>query len=488
MPHINLPFSVNVNNLVFVTEWIVLAYFIGINSAYILLSFIALKKMPRYMNSRVLDNLPRVYAGCEPPISVIAPAYNEEATIASSVRSLLQLDYPEYEVIVINDGAKDRTLEVLKEEFSLEPFPEAYRITIPCKTVKQIYRTAAFPRLCVIDKENGGKADALNAGINASRFPLFCAIDADSILQRDSLYRIVQAFLEDPTTIACGATIRIANGCRVNGGLLEKVDLSRQPLALLQTVEYMRAFLAGRFGWTPFNGLLIISGAFGLFRKEAVMKVGGFRHDTIGEDMELVVRLHRTLSKEKRPYRINFIPDPLCWTEAPEDIKTLRNQRIRWQRGLGDSLMLNRACLRPGYAGWGVWTAFVFMMFFEWIGPLIEFIGYFFMPLAYFFNLLSTAAFIAFLLAAFGLGMLASVCALLLEELSFHTYPGLKNILILFGVAIAENLGYRQIVSYWRLKGFLQWVFRRQAKWGEMKRTASWQADTPASPETKPAI
>jgi cellulose synthase/poly-beta-1,6-N-acetylglucosamine synthase-like glycosyltransferase len=352
-------------------------------------------------------------------------------------------------------------------------FPEVYRDRLPTQAVQTIYRSATYLQLRVLDKANGGKADALNAGINSARYPLFCALDADSILQRDSLERLVRPFLEDPNMVACGGTVRVVNGCQVRGGFLVGAGLPRNLLALFQIVEYLRAFLFGRLGWSQCNALLLISGAFGLFHKETVVAVGGYRHNTIGEDMELIVRLHRKLRQRGQVYRIAYVPDPVCWTEAPEDWQTLRHQRVRWQRGLSDSLWLNRSLLFHRRGGAAGWLAFPYMVLFEWFGPLIEVIGYVFMALAFWLDLVSSLALVAFLLMAVGFGLLNSVTALLLEEISFHIYPRPKHLLLLLGAAIAENFGYRQLHSLWRLSGLLNWVFGKQAKWGEMTRKAS---------------
>src|SRR5262245_46626816 len=300
-------------DLILAGQWFILMYFVAINLGYLSLNLISIASIRRYLEARALDELPRAQSGFEPPVSVLVPGYNEEATIADSVRSMLQLNYPEYEVIVVNDGSRDGTLEALKREFALVPFPEAYRRRVESKPVRGIYRSTIFPNLRVIDKENGGKADALNAGINAARYPLFCGVDADSVLERESLRRVAQPYSEDPTTIAAGGTVRIANGCDVSGGFLVGVGLPRNALALFQIIEYLRAFLFGRMGWSPMNAVLIISGAFGLFRKETVVAAGGYRTDTVGEDMELVVRLHRLHRVRAKPYRITFVPDPICW-------------------------------------------------------------------------------------------------------------------------------------------------------------------------------
>src|SRR5690606_38177329 len=241
------------------------------------------------------------------------------------------------------------------DEFGLVEFPEAYRSRLPTEPVERIFAAPRNGRVRVVDKKNGGKADALNAGINTARYPLFCVVDADCILQQDSLARVVQPFLEDSRMIATGGVIRIVNGCKVKDGLLSEVDLPDRVLPLVQTVEYLRAFLFGRMGWSPLNALLIISGAFGVFYKERVIAIGGYRRDTVGEDMDLVVRLHHHLRLEKRPYRISFVPDPICWTEVPKDLRSLKNQRIRWQQGLGQSLwpylgmMVSRHGGAPGW-------------------------------------------------------------------------------------------------------------------------------------------
>nr|WP_229426105.1 glycosyltransferase [Pseudoduganella violacea] len=452
-----------------------MSYFVLLNGGYLLLNFLSMISLRRRSQEIILDDLPQVYSALEPPISVLVPAYNEEATIAASVRSMLQLSYSEMEIIVINDGSADGTLEVLKQEFGLQAFPEAYRVQIETKAVRGFYRSTRYPNLRVIDKANGGKADSLNAGINASRYPLFCGVDADSILQRDSLQRLVKPFLTDSTVVATGGTVRVANGCEVRGGYLTRVGLPRNVWALFQVVEYLRAFLFGRLGWSVINGMLIISGAFGLFRKDAVLAAGGYKPKTIGEDMELVVRMHRLLREKKQPYRIDFIPDPVCWTEAPEDKATLRNQRIRWQRGLSESLSANWGLMFSRRGGVPGWLAFPFMLLFEWMGPLVELGGYVFMVFAWYFGWVSWEAFAVFLFVAIGLGILLSTSGLLLEEMSFHIYPKPRQLLMLALIVIAENFGYRQLNTWWRLVGLYRWATQGEASWGAMTRKGSWQ-------------
>lgn len=459
----------------FVT-WFVLCYFIALNGSYLLLNLLSLRTLHRRGQEQFLDELPQAYSGLEPPVSILVPAYNEETTIAASIRSMLQLSYSEFEIIVVNDGSKDGTLEVLKREFDLLPFPEAYRRQIPTMEVKGFYRSTRYPNVRVIDKANGGKADSLNAGINASRYPLVCGVDADSILQRDSLQRVVKPFLYDPTVVATGGTVRVANGCEVSGGFLTKVGLPKNIWALFQVVEYLRAFLFGRLGWSTVNGMLIISGAFGVFRKDTVIFAGGYRPNTIGEDMELVVRMHRLLRARRQPYRIEFVPDPVCWTEAPEDYRTLKNQRIRWQRGLSESLTANWGLLFSRNGGAPGWLAFPFMLLFEWLGPLVELGGYIFMVFAFLAGAISWEAFAAFLFVAIGLGILLSASGLLLEEISFHIYPRGKHLLGLGLVVLLENFGYRQINTVWRLIGLYRWAMQKESSWGTMKRKGTWQS------------
>jgi cellulose synthase/poly-beta-1,6-N-acetylglucosamine synthase-like glycosyltransferase len=460
--------------LVHTGQWLFLGYFLIQNGAYLLLNLSALFALRDYAMGRRMDVLPKAYSDYEMPITVIVPAYNEEATIVASVRALMQLRFPEYEIVVVNDGSRDDTMQELIAALGLRLFPEAYRQRLPTAEIHAVYRSTLHPNIRVIDKSNGGKADALNAGINASRYPLFCCVDADSILHPDSLYRVLQPFLDDPRTVACGGTVRIVNGSTVRDGFVEKIGLPGSLLALFQIVEYLRAFLFGRLGWSPMNALLIISGAFGLFRKEVVVAAGGYRTDTVGEDMELVVRLHRVLRRAGKPYRIVFVPDPICWTEAPEDLRTLARQRIRWQRGLGESLTMNLGLMTQRRAGIVGRFAFPFNLLFELFGPLLEVAGYLFLIIAALNGWISPEVALVFLFAAVGLGIMLSTSALLLEELSFHVYPGFRSTLLLFTVAILENFGYRQLNSVWRLVGLLRWLTGREAKWGEMRRGAQW--------------
>lgn len=476
-------------------QWLVLAYFAGINLGYILLNVVTYFALPRYLQRRVLLDLPYPHSDFEPPVSLVVAAYNEEAVIVDSVRSLLQIDYSEFEIIVVNDGSKDGTLDVLTREFDLVPFPEAFRIRIEHKPVRAIYHSRLHPELRVIDKQNGGcKSDAINAGINAARFPLVTPLDADTILQRDSIRLLVQPFLEDPHTVATGGIVRIANGCEVDRGFLTRVGLPRHTVALFQVIEYMRAFLFGRIGWSTLDALPLISGALGLFHRETLIGLGGYRRDTLGEDMELVLRIHRKFRLEDRPYRVTFVPDPVCWTEAPTDLRTLGNQRIRWQRGLMEALLMNRALLFHPKSGVLGWLTMPFLLLFEGFGPIVEVGGYFVFGLGFLFGVVSAAGFLAFTAVAIGLGLVLSLTSLLLEQAAFNTYPRPRDVLVLIAGAFAENFGYRQLTAIWRIRGLWRWFHKADSAWGAMPRRASWAAPAPPAspvaprpPESAPA-
>ena len=464
-------------------QWLFLGYFLSISACYLALNYISLYALVSYMRDHRAEYLPRSLRTYQPPVSILLPAYNERATIVSSVRSLFKLNYPQFEIIIINDGSTDGMAEEVIREFQMVEFPEAYRQRIPTKPVDRVYASARYPQVRFVDKGNGGKSDALNAGINCARYPIICTMDADCILQQDSLHRVVRPFLEDPKTVAVGGVVRVLNGCTVRDGMLEKVELPRKLLPLFQLVEYLRAFLFGRLGWSPMNALLVISGAFGVFYKERMIAVGGYRTDTVGEDMDIVVRLHLNLRKERRPYRITFVPDPICWTEVPADLHSLRNQRTRWQRGLVESIVPALHFIAAPRSGAVGFLALPFMLVFEIVGPLIEAAGYIATFLLWGYGLIPRDSFLVFLFVSVGLGMLLSINALFLEELSFHLYPKFRQQFRLTFVALLENFGYRQLNTLWRAWAMVTWFFTfwRKSKWGRIERVGAWQSGQPGA-------
>lgn len=448
----------------------VLAYFLIVNALYLIFSitaFFVLVQHRRRWTSRALDIVMRSPA--TPAISVIAPAYNEEATIEQSLRSLLLLNYPKFEVVVVNDGSKDATVEKLVTAFGLMKAPVAYPQPLGTQAVTALYRSLDNPDLVVIDKANGGKADAINAGVNAARYPLVCVIDADSILEPEALMRAALPFVESPHTLATGGIIRIVNGCTVEAGRVTKIGMPSSWLGRFQVVEYLRAFLSGRVAMSAFNALLIISGAFGVFKRDAVIEVGGFRHDTIGEDMEIVARLHRRWCDQGRPYRIVFQPDPVCWTEAPESRRILGSQRNRWQRGTCQVLTYHLTMLmNPRYGGIGMF-AMPYFLIFEAVGPLIEASGYIVTAIAVASGMIDVVFAQLLFLSAVVFGALISLTAVLLEEVSFRRYPKVRHLLLLAAIGVVENFGYRQLTTWWRLKGVIDFLRKKQG-WGVMTR------------------
>lgn len=454
---------------------VVLVYFVMLNVVYFSTSLMAFRSLRRYarrLRSFDVDDL--IASGGAPPITLLAPAYNEEATCVESTRSLLTLRYPEYEMLLINDGSKDKTMERLKEAFHLVPAARAPTAEIASAAVRGVYRSKRNPALWVIDKENGGKADALNAGVNFCRTPLFCAMDADSLLEPEALMRIVRPFLEESRTIAAGGIIRIANGCTVESGVVTDVRLPKNIWAQFQVLEYLRAFLAGRMGWDALNATFIISGAFGLFRRSMVVDVGGYSSkftgfETVGEDIELVVHLHRHCYENRIPYRVAYVPDPVAWTECPESIKVLGRQRDRWQRGLNEVTFHHlKMLLNPRYGRIGL-IAFPYFCLLEGLGPAIEFFGYVSFLLTVILGQASWLFIVCFLMAAIVLGIALSLAAIALEELSFRRYRRFGDLIRLFLLSVIEGIGYRQLNSYWRFKGFIGAIFRQKG-WGKMER------------------
>lgn len=404
-----------------------------------------------------------------PPISILVPAYNEEASIVDSLNSLLALEYPTFEIVVVSDGSSDATVARVVEAFDLKRVDWPTPPFLTHEPVSAVYKPRGKLNLLVVDKANGGKADALNAGINFARFPLFCAIDADSVLEQDALVKTAVPFVEDPArTVVSGGLVRIANGCRIERGKVVEARLPSSPLPMFQVVEYLRAFFGARTGWSAVNGLLIVSGAFGLFRRDAVISAGGYSTDTVGEDMELVVRLHKTMRRKGVPYRIAYVPDPVCWTEAPESARVLRRQRRRWHRGSAEALLMHFQMLgNPRYRAAGM-LGMPALLFFELLGPVIELAGYVLVVVAFATGAVSLELFFLFLAVSVLYGLILSFGAIALEDASFGRHHGWDQLSKVMLYAVLENAGYRQLVHLWRVEGF--WQLVRRGEWGAMER------------------
>ncbi|MFL0245480.1 glycosyltransferase [Candidatus Clostridium stratigraminis] len=411
-----------------------------------------------------------------PAVSIIAPAYDEEKTIIESSNSLLNLKYPDYELILVNDGSKDNTLEVLINYYNLTRVDYIFDYKLNTKPIRGVYMNSSMPKLIVVDKEKGGKADSLNAGINISTKEYYCGIDADSLLEDEALLKLASLTLDEGIeTPALGGNIFPINGCTIVQGQIKNIRIPKNKIAKFQTVEYIRAFMTGRLGWADLNSLLIISGAFGLFRKERVVSVGGYltssgkyEKDTVGEDMELVVRISRLMRELKLKYRICYSFNANCWTEVPEDIKTLKKQRYRWHKGLIDILTFHKKMLfNPGYGRTGI-LALPYFFIFELLGPIFELEGYIMVVFAVIFGLLNVQIALILFTSTVLMGVLISVSSLIIAETDIK-YFSLKDVFILIGYAVIENFGPRQVVSFWRVGAYFN-MFKNSQAWDKSER------------------
>jgi cellulose synthase/poly-beta-1,6-N-acetylglucosamine synthase-like glycosyltransferase len=460
-----------VTNLLLVYSLITFVYFVVLNGLYLYLTVLAWRDMGSELRARRYLALDEAFRSpLTPGVSVLVPAFNEQAVIVESVRSLLALRYPKHEVVVVNDGSTDGTISLLEAAFDLAPVQVAVRDGIPTALVRGTYVSRTHPGLLVVDKENGGRSDALNAGVNAARNPYVCVIDADSLLEPDALLKVSKPILDDPQLLAAtGGTVRIVNGCRVDHGRVVDVRAPRSRLATVQVLEYFRAFLVARVGWSRLNALGIISGAFGLFHRSLVETVGGYWTETVGEDFELTLRLHRHLRESGEPYRIAFISDPVCWTEVPEQLATLGRQRRRWQRGLWEGLRRHRRMIgNPRYGIVGV-VVMPYFLVFEFLSPLFSLVGLLVTVIWWFVGGLSTYYFVAFLLVSIGLGLLLTTAALALEEFSYQRYRRRRDVLRLLAYAVVENIGYHQLHDIWRATAYVD-IARGKTGWGAQQR------------------
>lgn len=453
-------------NIFFMYYVFIYAIVYFISTIYSILELDTYKRKQIYFNDLKIRNDKN-----NTPISILVPAYNEEDTILDCINSLLDLDYYEYEIIVIDDGSSDETSQVVKKAFNLERVERPIRRVVKCKNEKSIYERNITNniKLTLVTKENGGKSDALNMGINLSKYPLFVTIDADSILQNDSLKNIVAPFMEDDTTIAVGGSIKVANSVVLDKGRVVKRLRKLNPLVLFQTIEYYRVFLTSRVWFNSFNGNLIISGAFGLFKKSSVINVGGYDTNTVGEDMDLVVKLHSFYRKNKLPYKIKYSHNSVCWSQVPERLRDLRSQRRRWHIGLITSLFTHRYIfLNPKYGVVGL-ISYLYYLVYEMLSCILDVVGLVIVLTSYFIGLLNKEFLITFLLIYIVYSAIISITAIVLDNYIFREKLTLVEIIKLILFAILESFGYRQLCSWYRISGFIGYR-KSKYQWGKIKR------------------
>lgn len=433
----------------------IIGYFILSRTGNLLINLASVFRLRDLEREKVLADLPLLHAGLEQPISILLTTRDEAATIVATVRTLLRLDYSSFEIVVVNNGSSDATMAELICAFDLHPFPEAYRVRLQTQAIKGIHRSTRHKNLRVIDKETGSTADALNAGINAARYPLLCSIADGTLLRRDCLQRLAAPFVNTSKVVATTAAVRVGNDCKTASGLLANIALPHRWLPRLQLIEQLRASLFAPLGWSTTNAALLTPSGISLLRKDAVIDAGGYSTQAADPRMELTVRLHRTMRKKRQPCSIHLVTEPICARNAPDTLHIWKEERMQWQRGVTDSLWMNtRWPLRnAGVAGR---IAFPFVLLVENWGPLLEVLGYLFMLAAFASGVIPGQAFGAFLMVAIGFGILLSVSGLLLEQMSFHTYPEKTDVLALAIAAVVANLGYAQLDAVWRSLAMLQ--------------------------------
>lgn len=472
-----------ISTIIFILlTYLIFSYAVVLVLSYIGIGVFSIGETRDYMHEndftdyRLLASSPHA-----PSVSILAPAYNEGATVIENVRSLLSLYYSNIEILIINDGSKDDSLQKLIDAYDLEQVDFYVNYRIPTKQVRGIYKSKdpVYKKLVVVDKENGGKADALNVGINVSANDYVVCIDVDCILEQDAILKMMKPFLEerDEKIIASGGVVRIANSCEIEDGRLVKVRLPENYWARMQSLEYIRAFILGRMAWARLNGLLLISGAFGAFDKDIVIKAGGYDHGTVGEDMELVVRMRRYMEERKQPYRVTYIPDPLCWTEAPATAKILGRQRNRWTRGTIETMKFHRKMFfNPRYGLLGM-LSYPYWFFFEMVAPLIEFFGMIVFILLTVFGMINWHMFFALLVFIISFGYLYSAFAAYMEVTSYNMYRRRTDMMKLLITALTEPFVFHPFVVWSAIKGYID-IIRKKKSWGEMTRQGF--SNTPA--------
>jgi len=461
---------------------VILLYFIGANSVYTLLMFLSLYTVTlhsrfsgHYGHEEIADS------PVAPPVALIVPAFNEEGGIVQTVMSLLELTYPEKEIIVVDDGSNDRTLRRLISAFRLTPMSFIYRPQLAAKPPMAFYHNHEYPELVVVSKENGGKPDAVNVGINLARSPYFCTVDADSLIERDALLRLVAPiFHSSDNTIVSGGIVRISNGCTIVNGRVTEVGLPATYIERCQIVEYMRTFLFGRPAWGFMRATFITSGAFCLLHRETVILAGGYSKDTVTEDIDVIATLHEYMRKKKWKYRMVFTTDPVCWTECPRSFSMLARQRRRWQMGLVQTTMKhNHMIFDPRYGMLGM-LSMPFHAYIESVGCVVESLGVVLVPFSFLIGAMPFSLFLLIIFLAVGYGTLLSVASVLMQDSSLRRYPSMRHIATLVGYAVLENFGYRQMVSFFRAQGVLRYM-RGKQRWEVVAKKGSGVATAGAA-------
>ena len=458
-----------------IIESFFLLYAISIFGFYFWLAIVSAKELIKNINEAKTTNYDALLSSpFAPMISVLAPAFNESLTIVENIKALLGLYYPSFEIIVINDGSKDNTLEKTIEAFDLEKVPYAIDYKIPCNNIQGIYksRIKAYNNLTVIDKINGGKADALNSGINVAKGDYFISIDVDSIIDPHALKKLIKPFFEetDKKVIAAGGVIQIANSCTIENGQLVEINVPEKFLPRCQVIEYNRSFLMGRLAWSRLDGLLLISGALGLFDKEVVINCGGYFTKTVGEDMELVVRMRKYMADKKIKYKVVYISDPLCWTEAPSSLKVLGSQRNRWTRGTIDTILLHKNIFfNPKYGFMGM-VSHPYWVFFEWMAPIIELLGLLYFILIALLGEPNWPFFYVMLFFVYFFAITFSTYAILFDHLAYNRYKSKRMIMKLIFTSWLEPFFYHPLIVYWGIRGNFDYFVRKKKAWGKMTR------------------
>ena len=463
-----------------VITYLFFLYAVVLLSFYVFIGLYAIGEIRKYLRkNNITDYRMLVASPHAPSVSILAPAYNEAASIVENVRSLLSLFYSNLQVVIINDGSKDDSLQKLIDAYKLEKVDFFVNYQIQTKEVRGVYKSTnpVFKKLLVVDKANGGKADALNVGVNIASNDIIVCIDVDCILEQDAILKMVKPFMEErkEKVIASGGVVRIANSCEIGSGRLLKVNLPKNYWARMQSLEYIRAFLLGRMAWARLNGLLLISGAFGAFDKRLVIACGGYDHNTVGEDMELVVRMRRYMEERNDPYRVTYIPDPLCWTEAPVNTKIFGRQRNRWTRGTIETLRFHKKMfLNPRYGLLGM-VSYPFWFFFEMLAPGIEFFGFILFLVLAIFGLINWSMFIALLVFIITFGYMYSAFGAFMEVITYNMYHRRTDMMKLLLTALTEPFVFHPFAVWSAIKGYIDYIRKKKA-WGEMTRQGFGQA------------